>query len=189
MSRRMVSLVLAIALAGAFAAAAQVQTVTVPNVSQRATVSQRIGLTDVMRRVLLLAGGCATGRSVPPETAPQPAPLFENLGDHRFPVTTSSPLAQRYVDLGTPPLVARGSPPLAGLPGAPRGGRPRPHARRRSAKPEPKRLERQPVRARHHRLGQHVRFVETGLEHRGVVGFLPVCLAIAVSHGPDGTIS
>jgi hypothetical protein len=47
MSRRIVSLVLGVALAGAVAAAAQVQTVAVPNVSQRATVSQRIGLTDV----------------------------------------------------------------------------------------------------------------------------------------------
>lgn len=50
--------------------------------------------------IAALAAGCATGTRPGQEPPPAPAPLFDNLGDHRFPVTTGSPLAQRYVSQG-----------------------------------------------------------------------------------------
>ena len=51
----------------------------------------------------LLAGcqssGDTSGRDIP-DSRTGPAPLFKNLGDLHYPVSTKSPLAQRYFDQG-----------------------------------------------------------------------------------------
>lgn len=48
--------------------------------------------------ILLAASGCASGPTPPgPDT---PAPLFNNLGDHKQSITTTSMDAQRYFDQG-----------------------------------------------------------------------------------------
>ena len=49
--------------------------------------------------ILLCLGSlaCATGRTLPPGAT---APLFDDLGDYQIPITTSSPMAQRYFDQG-----------------------------------------------------------------------------------------
>jgi len=50
----------------------------------------------------ILAAGCAAQRPEPRRVLPQgaTAPLFNDLGHHSYPVTTSSPQAQRYFDQG-----------------------------------------------------------------------------------------
>ena len=53
---------------------------------------------------LLTVAGCAAPTSKPHDTtdtaAAMTVPLFDNLGSHHHPVTTSSRLAQRYFDQG-----------------------------------------------------------------------------------------
>lgn len=45
-----------------------------------------------------ISGACSTRAPEAPQ--PPPAPLFEGLGDHHHPITTTEPLAQRYFDQG-----------------------------------------------------------------------------------------
>jgi tetratricopeptide (TPR) repeat protein len=50
--------------------------------------------------IALAAAGLAAVARAEPTPTPAPVPLFDDLGDHHHPVTTSVPAAQRYFDQG-----------------------------------------------------------------------------------------
>ena len=49
--------------------------------------------------IVVAIAGCASSHRPPPSEGPR-APLFNDLGSYHRPITTRSPLAQRYFDQG-----------------------------------------------------------------------------------------